>query len=62
MGFKHREKWHHTDFEAVKDPPEELAEMIGRWITCHDPEEYVYNSWDSCVQHVLHGATFAYAP
>jgi hypothetical protein len=38
--------------------PERLAEMTGRWITSHDPEEYVYQNWDKCVNHLLRGAEF----
>ena len=58
-GFKNREKWHHTDFETAKKHPEQLAEMVGHWITSHDPEQYVYDKWDSCVGHVTAGKPFA---
>ena len=48
-GFRNREMWHNTDMEAAKKHPEKLAEMTGRWITNHDPEQYVYDNWSKCV-------------
>lgn len=57
-GFKNREKWHHTDFEAAKKNPESLVMQVGRWINLHDPEEYVYERWEECVNHVNRGTPF----
>ena len=58
LGFKNREKWHHTDFEAAKKNPQKLIEQVGRWINLHDPEEYVYQNWSKCVNHLVSGASF----
>lgn len=57
-GFLNRERWHHTDFEAAKKNPEKLADMTGRWITEHDPEQYVYNNWKRCVDSLVTGQEF----
>lgn len=57
-GFKNREMWHQTDFEHAKRHPEKLAQMTGRWITDHDPEEYTYQNWKKCVNHLVSGAEF----
>ena len=32
--------------------------MTGRWITNHDPEEYVYTNWTECVECVLDNREF----
>ena len=57
-GFKNREKWHHTDFEAAKKNPESLVMQVGKWINLHDPEQYVYDNWAACVNHLVAGAAF----
>ncbi|KAL2786097.1 monooxygenase [Aspergillus keveii] len=57
-GFKNREKWHHTDFDAVQKNPETLAMTVGSWIAKHDPEAYVYDRWEECVNHLLNGTPF----
>ena len=57
-GFKNREKWHYTDFEEAKKHPEKLTMQIGRWINLHDAEEYAYDNWTKCVNHLVSGAPF----
>ena len=32
--------------------------MVGLWITGHDPETYVYDNWNSCVEHITAGKPF----
>lgn len=32
--------------------------MTGRWITDHDPEEYVYQNWSKCVDHLSRATAF----
>ena len=32
--------------------------QVGKWINLHDPEQYVYQNWDKCVDHVVYGAPF----
>lgn len=50
--------WHHTDFEDIKKHPQKLAQVVGRWITDHDPEQYVYDNWDRCVNCLVTGGQF----
>ena len=57
-GFKNREAWHHTNFEEVKKHPEKLIQQVGSWINHHDPEQYVYDNWTKCVNHLAGGAPF----
>ncbi|KAL2784547.1 monooxygenase [Aspergillus keveii] len=57
-GFKNREQWHHVDLKEARKHPEKLAEMTGRWITSHDPEEYAYQNWTNCVNHLIRGTEF----
>lgn len=53
-----REKWHHTDFEEARRHPEKLVMQVGRWINLHEPEDYVYQNWTKCVNHLVSGAEF----
>lgn len=32
--------------------------QVGKWINLHDPEDYVHQNWDKCVDHIEHGASF----
>ncbi len=32
--------------------------QVGKWINMHDPEAYVYQNWDQCVDHIENGASF----
>ncbi|KAH8690554.1 hypothetical protein BGW36DRAFT_432352 [Talaromyces proteolyticus] len=56
-GFKNREKWE-RDFEDVKKNPYAAAQSIGRWLSDHDPEQYVYDNWQACLNHITSGAPF----
>ncbi|KAF9882592.1 hypothetical protein FE257_006226 [Aspergillus nanangensis] len=58
MGFKNREKFHKTDWEAVDSNPETVGKPIGSWVLYHDPEKYVYDKYEDCAQHVLTGRPF----
>lgn len=53
-----REKWNTDNFEKVKRNPQEAAQSIGRWLSGHNPEQYVYDNWQACVNHIVHGAPF----
>jgi hypothetical protein len=57
-GFRNREMWHHVDYEEARKHPEKLGEMTGRWITQHDPEQYVYDNWEKCVNALVSGSKF----
>lgn len=50
--------WHNTDTEHAKVNPEKLAEMTGRWIMDHDPEQYVYDHWSECANALVTGQLF----
>lgn len=58
MGFKNREMLHKTDFDAAKKHPQTLIQQVGRWVSSHNPEEYVYKNWEDCVRHVEDGLPF----
>ena len=32
--------------------------QVGKWINLHDPEQYVYDNWTACLNHLLTGAEF----
>ncbi len=32
--------------------------QVGKWINLHDPEEYVYDNWSACVNHIIAGTPF----
>ena len=34
------------------------AQSIGRWQSHHDPEKYVYDNWQACLNHITSGAPF----
>jgi hypothetical protein len=57
-GFKNREKWEIDDFEHAKKDPMASAQSIGRWLSEHDPEQYVYDNWQACLNYVTSGALF----
>lgn len=58
MGFKSREMWHHTDWEAVKKNPAILSKIVGRWVMVHDPEQYAYDNYEAAARHVIEGTPF----
>jgi hypothetical protein len=56
-GFKNREKWE-KDFEDARKNPFATAQSIGRWLSDHDPEQYVYENWQACLNHLIGGSSF----
>ena len=32
--------------------------QVGKWINLHDPEKYVYENWQKCVDYVENGVPF----
>lgn len=58
MGFKNREVFHNTDWDAVAKNPEMMGKMVGNWLVNHDPEQYTYENYDRCADHLLNGAPF----
>jgi hypothetical protein len=57
QGFKNREKWEQDLDGATKDPFA-TAKSVGRWLYEHDAEQYVYDNWQACLNHMCSGATF----
>lgn len=34
------------------------VKSIGRWLSNHDPEQYVYDNWVACLNHLVSGSEF----
>ncbi|KAJ6134744.1 hypothetical protein N7523_001066 [Penicillium sp. IBT 18751x] len=58
MGFKNREVYHNTDWDFVAKHPEVMGKMVGNWLVHHDPEQYAYENYAKCAEHLLVGARF----
>ncbi|KAL4977068.1 hypothetical protein BDW66DRAFT_133317 [Aspergillus desertorum] len=58
MGFKNRELYHKTDWDAVAKNPEIMGKMVGKWLLMHDPERYAYENYESCKEFLLRGEPF----
>ncbi|KAJ6149848.1 hypothetical protein N7471_001047 [Penicillium samsonianum] len=58
MGFKNREVFHNTDWDAVAKNPEVMGKMVGNWLVHHDPEQYANENYGKCAEHLLRGAPF----
>ncbi|KAG7448145.1 maackiain detoxification [Guyanagaster necrorhizus] len=59
MGFKTRESWHHTDWDAVSKNPQLVGKVIGNWLAKHDSEKYAYDNYAACAKHITEGTPFA---
>lgn len=58
MGFKNREAFHNTNWD---EPPPESGPSknpVGNWLVHHDPEQYAYDNYHKCAEHLLTGAPF----
>ncbi|OQD99261.1 hypothetical protein PENSOL_c007G06773 [Penicillium solitum] len=58
LGFKNRELFHNTDWDAVAKNPEVMAKMVGNWLVHHDPAQYANENYAKCAEHLLRGAPF----
>ncbi|KAL4994166.1 hypothetical protein BDV10DRAFT_189304 [Aspergillus recurvatus] len=58
MGFKNRELYHKTDWDAVASNPEIMGKMVGNWLLMHDPEKYAYENYEKCKEFLLRGSLF----
>ncbi|KAK0452012.1 uncharacterized protein EV420DRAFT_1630458 [Desarmillaria tabescens] len=58
MGFKTRENWHHTDWDAVSKNPQVVGKIIGNWLARHDSEKYAYDNYAACAKHITEGTPF----
>ncbi|KAJ5658519.1 uncharacterized protein N7484_002168 [Penicillium longicatenatum] len=60
MGFKNREIYHNTDWDAVAKNPEVMGKMVGDWLVHYDPEQYAYENYNKCAGHLHRG--YEYSP
>ncbi|KAJ5900291.1 uncharacterized protein N7473_004361 [Penicillium subrubescens] len=58
MGFKNREVYHNTDWDAVAKNPEMMGKMVGDWLVHHDSEQYAYENYGACAEHLLKSTPF----
>ena len=58
MGFKNREIFHNTDWNAVAENPQIMGKLAGDWLLRHDPEQYAYANYSKCAEHLLKGMPF----
>lgn len=58
VGFKNREIFHKTDWEAVSKDPKALFRQWAPWLFNHDPEAYVAQKYDECAEYILNGKPF----
>ncbi|KAH6613955.1 hypothetical protein C7974DRAFT_344738 [Boeremia exigua] len=58
LGFKNREMFHNTKWERQDPGYKPMQKMVGDWLTYHDPEQYAYDNFHDCAQHILSGAPF----
>lgn len=61
MGFKNREVLHNTDPDTIQDVNAVVpnGSFAGAWVLRHDPEQYAYEMYGQCANHILTGAPFA---
>ncbi|KAK0190814.1 hypothetical protein F5146DRAFT_1137633 [Armillaria mellea] len=58
MGFKTREQWHHTDWDAIMKNPKPLSRIVGKWLAKHNPEQYSYDNYAACAKNIMEGTPF----
>ncbi|TDZ18883.1 FAD-dependent monooxygenase fsr3 [Colletotrichum orbiculare MAFF 240422] len=58
MGFKNRENFHNTDWDAAAKNPAAILRQVDNWVSRHNPEQYAYDSYDECASHILRGTPF----
>ncbi|KAK2068950.1 hypothetical protein P8C59_003564 [Phyllachora maydis] len=55
LGFANAEKLQATDWQKAKLDPRMAQPKHPRWVWDHDPEAYVYENYDKCVEGVKRG-------
>lgn len=58
MGFRNRENFHNTDWDAAAKNPDSILKQVDRWVSRHDAEKYAYDMYETCADHVLNGTPF----
>ena len=57
-GFINRNNVIGADVAALKEDPRRFGALVGKWITSHSPEDYVYEKYGACVNHLVIGTKF----
>ncbi|KAF6787322.1 FAD binding domain protein [Colletotrichum musicola] len=55
MGFRNRENFHNTDWDAAAKDPASVLKQVDRWVSSHDPEKYAYEMYEKCAAHIVSG-------
>ena len=58
MGFKTNQLFHKADWAAVFKNPKAVLKPAGDWLLTHDPEQYAYDNYANCANHILNGGPF----
>lgn len=58
MGFKARELWHKTDWDATIEDPLIFARIWAPWLIEHDPEMYARENFAACAECLNKGEKF----
>ncbi|KAH7202926.1 hypothetical protein IWW34DRAFT_673311 [Fusarium oxysporum f. sp. albedinis] len=58
MGFKNRQQYHETTFKPAEEGARPTFPMVGLWSSKHDPEQYVYEMYGKCANHILSDSPF----
>ncbi|KAM0312660.1 hypothetical protein ACHAPQ_012192 [Fusarium lateritium] len=58
MGFKNRQQYHEATFQPAEGEARPAFPMVGSWSYKHDPEEYVYEMYGKCANHILGDSPF----
>ncbi|KAF5011313.1 hypothetical protein FDECE_2563 [Fusarium decemcellulare] len=58
MGFKNRQQYHETTFKAAEEGTRPVFPMAGFWVARHDPEQYAYEMYGKCANHIVAGSPF----
>lgn len=58
MGFRTNQLFHNADWDAIFKNPKVVLKTVGDWILTHDPEQYAYDNYGNCANHILMGTPF----
>lgn len=58
MGIETRDIWLKTDWEAIKNNPQLLAQPRPNWLFNHDPQAYAYEEFEIAANAVLTGCPY----
>ncbi|RSL61468.1 hypothetical protein CEP54_006271 [Fusarium duplospermum] len=58
MGFKNRQQYHESTFKPAEEGTRPRFPMAGSWVREHDPEQYAYEMYGKCANHLVAGSPF----